>query len=105
MKKLIILLLIFCCCACVSQQNLKSINTETISTQVQINDTVILNETSFYDYCKTHSLKDWYKMQTRNYENNNIITIYTTFYNDSIYTLEIKNKNYTVIKKYLTNIK
>ncbi len=114
MKKLIILWFVFICMllgiiffgSCTSSYNsLKTIDTEKIGTEIQINDTITLSNSCFYDYCNIHNISnnlvDWNYFGERNVENNVKTILYTTFNNDSIYTLQnINNTKYIVIKKY-----
>ena len=110
MKKLIILWVVFICLLIATiffgcSTSLNTVDTEKIGTEIQINDTIMLCNNTFADYCAFHNissnLNDWNYFGERNVENNVKTILYSTFNKDSIYTLRcINDTKYIVIKKY-----
>lgn len=93
-------------------ENLNSINVSAIQKQAIIEDTVNLNEQQFAKYCNIHNISsniiDWQQLNCNEYESGKLMTMYTTFNNDTVFRLKTTTNNnvitYNIIRRILKNI-
>lgn len=103
---LLILLTVFlaACGTSVRSNDYSDFSTSELQKYIQVNDTFNIARSSLDDFCKHENISEynysnWDKYVARSKENDSIITKYSTYVNDTIYTLVEKDKNNLIIIK------
>ena len=92
--------------------NLNSINVSDIQKQIIVDDTTILHNQEFTEYCKHNNISantnDWEQLNIGEYESGHLNVTYTTYNKDTVFTLQTTSNNvditYKVIKRIIKNI-